>query len=104
VKKRGHDANQWLVEASSALELALELSPDLVADFGPALVLELALDMAQEWVRALDWTPGSGVPQAARFALSGEDEEMTAARCVTLFQKRVLRKDSLSRRHSHVVG
>ena len=37
-----------------ALELHIELSPDLFADSPPGLVLELALDVALELARALD--------------------------------------------------
>lgn len=58
-----------------ALVLALELSPDLVADFGPCLVLEFALDTVRELARPLDRNPSSGAPQGA-CALPGKEEEM----------------------------
>lgn len=55
--------------------LALELSPHLVADFGPCLVLEFALDTVRELARPLDRNPSSGAPQGA-CALPGKEEEM----------------------------
>jgi hypothetical protein len=54
VKKRGHDADQWLNEANLALALAPWLSPDLAADLHPGLLLELALDLAMELACTLE--------------------------------------------------
>jgi len=54
VKKRGHDAEQWLNEANLALDLGPWLSPDLAADLHPGLVLELARGAALGLARTLE--------------------------------------------------
>jgi hypothetical protein len=69
VKKRGHDAGQQFTQASFSV-LAPELLADLVADSGPGLVLELALDMVLELARTLDCNSSSRAPDAFAFATS----------------------------------
>jgi hypothetical protein len=67
VKKRGHDAGQQFTKTGFSV-LAPELLADLVADSGPGLVLELALDMVLEWARTLDCKSSSCAPDALAFA------------------------------------
>ena len=43
-------------QSGLSLELGIELSPDLFADWPPGLVLELALDVALELARALEFS------------------------------------------------
>lgn len=69
VKKRGHDADQQFTKEGFSV-LAPELLADLVADSGPALVLELALDIVLELARTLDCNSSSGAPHAFAFAPS----------------------------------
>lgn len=59
-----------------ALELGIELSPDLFADSLPGLVLELALDVALELARSLDLESQFSARTATAFAPPGKDEVM----------------------------
>src|ERR1700745_3258457 len=55
----------------------------------------------QSWLARWSGVLVSGAPQAAAFAMRAKNEEIEAARFVTLPQGQNFRKDSLKRRHSY---